>query len=200
MTKKKHILKNLLPTPPFFLSLILLPISLPSSLPRTAGGWGIGVVVSSSHVVSAAPSSSRGRLLILFPCSSMWSLPWETALQKIIQHEPFPQAAVLHKLLQHRSFPQGTVLQEQAAPAWRSAPLWASMGCRGTARLIVVCSTGCRGIFVLAPGAPPLSSSSLTLVSAELLRSRIFTLSGCYSTSVSPLFLTMLSQRRYQCC
>jgi len=31
----------------------------------------MGVVVSSSHVVSAAPYPSGGGLLILFPCSSV---------------------------------------------------------------------------------------------------------------------------------
>jgi len=61
------------------------------------------VAVSSSHFVSAAPCSSGGGLLTLFPCSNMGSLSWET---------------VLHKLLQQESFPQGPVLQGQAAPPW----------------------------------------------------------------------------------
>jgi len=63
----------------------------------------MGVTVSSSHVVSAAPSSSGGGLLTLCPSSSVRALLRET---------------VLHRLLQHESFPWGAVLQEQAAPAW----------------------------------------------------------------------------------
>jgi len=63
----------------------------------------MGVVISSSHVVSATASSSRGGFFTLFPCSSTRSLSRET---------------VLHKLLQRESFPQGAVLQEQAAPVW----------------------------------------------------------------------------------
>jgi len=82
----------------------------------------MGVMVSSSHVVSAAPSSSGGELLTLFPCSSVRSLSQET---------------VLHKLLQCESFPRGAVLQEQAAPEWvphaatsppsKPAPAWAPL-------------------------------------------------------------------------
>ena len=60
----------------------------------------MGVAVSSSHVVSATPSSSGGGLLTLFPCSSVRSLPQET---------------VLHELLQRDSFSQATVLQDQVA-------------------------------------------------------------------------------------
>ena len=76
------------------------------------------VAVSSSHVVSAAPSSSGGGLLTLFPCSSVGSLPQETVLHELLQRESFPWATVLHELLQHGSFPRGAVLQEQTAPAW----------------------------------------------------------------------------------
>jgi len=61
----------------------------------------MGVVVSSSHVVSAAPSSS------LFPCSSVGFHPREI---------------ILHKLPQHGSF-----LQEQSAPAWGSQVLPANL-------------------------------------------------------------------------
>jgi len=65
----------------------------------------MGVTVSSSHVVSAAPSSSGGGLLTLCPCSSARSLSWETVLHKLLlQRESFPQAAALHKLPQCGSF------------------------------------------------------------------------------------------------
>jgi len=78
----------------------------------------MGVTVSSSHVVSAAPSSSGEGLLTLFPCSSVRSLSWETVLHKLLQCASFPQAAALHKLPQCGSFPWGAVLQEQTAPEW----------------------------------------------------------------------------------
>jgi len=78
----------------------------------------MGVTVSSSHVVSATPSSSGGGFLTLFPCSSVRSLSRETVFHKLPQHESFPQVTALHKLPQRGSFPQGAVLQEQAAPAW----------------------------------------------------------------------------------
>jgi len=65
----------------------------------------MGVMDSSSLFVSAAPSSSGGGLLTLFPCSTVRSVSQET---------------VLHKLLQCESFSQGAVLQEQAAPVWVS--------------------------------------------------------------------------------
>uniref|UniRef100_A0A8C0B7V8 Protein kinase domain containing, cytoplasmic n=1 Tax=Buteo japonicus TaxID=224669 RepID=A0A8C0B7V8_9AVES len=78
----------------------------------------MGVGVSSSHVVSAAPSSSGAGLLTLFLCSSVGSLPQETVLHELPQHESFPWAAVLHKLLQCGSLPWAAVLQAQTAPAW----------------------------------------------------------------------------------
>jgi len=78
----------------------------------------MGVVVSSSHVLSATPSSSGGGLLTLCPCSSVMSLSSQRVLHKLLQRESFPQAAVLHELPQGGSFPWGAVLQEQAAPAW----------------------------------------------------------------------------------
>ena len=97
----------------------------------------MGVAVSSSHVVPAAPSSSGGGLLTLFPCSSMGSLPRETVLHELLQRESFPPAAVLHELLQRGSLPWGAVLWEQTAPAWvprgvtspasKPAPAWAPL-------------------------------------------------------------------------
>jgi len=78
----------------------------------------MGAAVSSSPVVSAAPSSSGGGLLTLCPFSSVRFLSWATVLHKLLQRESFPWAAALHKLPQHGSFPWGAVLQEQAAPAW----------------------------------------------------------------------------------
>jgi len=78
----------------------------------------MGVTVRSSHVVSAARSSSEGGLLTLCPCSSVRSLSRETALHKLLQCESFPWAAALHELPQRGSLSRGAVFQEQAAPAW----------------------------------------------------------------------------------
>jgi len=125
----------------------------------------MGVAVSSSHVVSAAPSSSGGGLLTLCPCSSVRSLSWETVLHKLLQRESFPRAATLHELPQHGSFPRSAVLQEQAAPAWvlhgvtsparKPAPAWAPLS-TGPQVLAGTCSsTG------LPTGSQPPSDSHL---------------------------------------
>lgn len=92
----------------------------------------MGVAVTSSHVVSAAPSS-----LHCIPLLHERSLSWETDLHEPPQCQFIPWAAVLHKLLQHGSLPQGAVLKEQAAPAWvpcgikspasKPAPVWATL-------------------------------------------------------------------------
>jgi len=105
--------------------------------PSGTKGRGMQVVVSSSYTVSAAPSSSGGGLLTLFPCSSLRSLSWETVLHKLLHHESSPQAAALHELPQRGSLPWGAVLQQQAAPAWvphgvtsparKPAPAWAPL-------------------------------------------------------------------------
>jgi len=73
-------------------------------------------------------------LLTLCHCSSVRSLPWETVLDELLQHESFHWAAVLHELHQCRSLPRGAVLQAQPAPAWvphgvtcpafESVPVW----------------------------------------------------------------------------
>jgi len=78
----------------------------------------MGVTVSSSHVVSAAPSSSGGGLLTLCPCFNVRSLSREIGLHKLLQHDSFPQAAGLHELPQCVCLSWGAVLQEQAAPVW----------------------------------------------------------------------------------
>jgi len=67
----------------------------------------MGAAVNSPHFASATPSSSGRARLTLFPCSSVGSLPWETALLELLQPESFPRGAVLHKLLQCRS-PMGS--------------------------------------------------------------------------------------------
>jgi len=85
----------------------------------------MGVVVSSSHVVSATASSSGGRLLTLFLCSSVRSLSWETVLHNLLQCESFPQAAALHELgpshrvrsFRNRLLQRGSPTGSQALPA-----------------------------------------------------------------------------------
>jgi len=72
--------------------------SASSPSPSGTEGRGMGVTVSSSHVVSAAPSSSGGGLFTLFLGSRMRSLSWETVLHKLLQPESFPCAAALHEL------------------------------------------------------------------------------------------------------
>jgi len=72
----------------------------------------MGFVVCSSQAVSAAPSSPGERLLTLLHCSSMGSLPQETVLHKLLQHESFPRATDLHKLLQ-----RGSPVGSQVLPA-----------------------------------------------------------------------------------
>ena len=111
-----------------------------SSPLSSTGGWGMETAVNSSHVVSAAPSSSGGGLLTLFLHSNVGSFSRETVLHQLLQRESFPRAAVLHQLLQRGSLPWGADLQEQTAPAWvphgvrspasKPAPVWAplSMG------------------------------------------------------------------------
>lgn len=79
----------------------------------------------------------QGEDSTLFSCSRVGSIPWETVLHKLLQHEFFPQAAVLHKLLQHRSFPWDAVLQEQivlvwvhhrvTSPASTPSPVWVTL-------------------------------------------------------------------------
>jgi len=98
----------------------------------------MGVMVSSSHVVSATPfSSSGGGHLSLIPCSNVRSLSRETVLHKILQRESFPRVAAFHGLTQSGSFPRGAVLQGQVAPAWvphgltsptsKPPPAWAGL-------------------------------------------------------------------------
>jgi len=175
--------------------------------PSGAGGQGMGAVVSSSHVVSAAPSSSGGRLLTLFPCSSMGPSHRRQSFTNFSNVSPSHRLQLFTNCPSVGPFSRGAVLQEQAAPAWvphgvtspaskpalawaplstgpqvlagacssagspwghsllqastcscmgsspgcrwGSAPPWTFMGCR-TACLIIVFSTGCRGISALS--------------------------------------------------
>jgi len=110
----------------------------------------MGVVVSSSLVVFAAPSSSGEGLLTLCPCSSVRSLSQETVLHKLLRSGSFPWATVLHELLQCGSPMESQVLaanllqQELLSPrvhrsCQESAPVWSSHG--------VTASFGCIHLF-----------------------------------------------------
>jgi len=149
----------------------------------------MGVMVSSSHAVSAAPSSSGGGLLTLCLCCSMGPLPWETVFHELFQRGSFPRAAALHELLRCGSLPWSAVLQEQAAPAWFPLASQPPLGIHGLQVEIcsavdlhelqghslphLVFSMGCRGISAPACGAHPPPPSSLTLVSAGLFLSHV---------------------------
>lgn len=65
---------------------------------------------SVNHIVSATAQGQE-----LFPCSSVVSFPWQTALHKL-QCETIPQGTVLHKLLECVNFPHTALLQAQPAP------------------------------------------------------------------------------------
>ena len=98
-------------------------------------------------------------------------------------------------LLQHR-LPTGSQLPSCTSPCsslgfssscrWRSAPLWTSMGCRGTACLTMVCSRGCRGISAQVPGAHP-----------ALLLHWPWCLQGCFSYIFSPLSSAVIAVAQF---
>jgi len=105
-------------------------------------------MVSSSHIVSDAPSSSGRRLLILFPGSNVRSLFRET---------------VLHKLLQCESFPQGHS-SSLTAPAWVPST-WCSSSGTGCSSVgppwgHKPCQQTCSGVgFSLSTGPQVLAGS-----------------------------------------
>lgn len=74
---------------------------------------------------------------------------------------------------------------------WISAPQQISTGGRGAAWLTMVCTSACRGIFALAPGAP--SSMSVELLHSHFL----IPLSQLLCCNFCP-FWNMLWQRCYQ--
>lgn len=99
------------PLPPPFLS---PRVQIYFQFLSDAGGWGMGIVVSSPHVVSAALSSSVGALLTLFPYY-MESLPAETSFMTFSTLSPFH---IFHELLQH-GFPMGSQVLAANLPQHR---------------------------------------------------------------------------------
>ena len=104
-------------------------------------------------------------LLMLFPCSSVGSLPQGIVLHKLLQSESFPWAAVLHELPQRGSLPRRAVLQEQAAPAWvlhrvtspasKPAPVWPPLSTGPQLQPKACYSTGFKQVQSLLQAHPP---------------------------------------------
>ena len=102
------------------------------------------VMVSSSPLVSAAPSSSGEEDSALGPCSAVGCLPQETVLHQLLQRGSFPQAAVPQKLPWRGSFPRA-YLQSQPVLVW--AFPWSGGhlgGLRSPAPLHGLGGTACR--------------------------------------------------------
>lgn len=128
-----------------------------------SGKWGMGAVVSLSHL----------SLLLLPP-----------HILSLLQREVPPNFSSMspsHVLQFFMNCPG--ISSSMATASFRcllrcgvfhglqviSAGPWTSVGCRGIACLIIVFSTGCRRISALVPGASPLPPFSLILRSASLL-------------------------------
>jgi len=144
--------------------------------------------------------SFRNRLLQRGSPTGSQALP-----ANLLQHGLlFPQ--VLPGACSSTGSPQGHSLV-RAAPCssmgsspgcrWGSALAWTFMGCRDTACLTMVYSTGYRGISASVPEAPPAPPSALTLGSAELLLSFSVLSPAAIAQFVFYPFLTMLCQRCY---
>ena len=110
-----------------------------------------------------------------------------------------------HRLPMGSQLPSRIHLPRRGVPStgyrWISAPPWTSMGCRGTACLTMVFSTGCiRGISAPVFGAPPPPPSTLTLVSAAfslLSPAGKWPYAGFFLSFFFFPCLTMLPQRCY---
>ena len=185
------------------LSLLLLPPQgEDSSHSSPAPAWGPSHGRQSSMNFSSVSPSHR--LQFFTNCTSVGPFhEVQSFRNRLLQHgSPAGSQVLPANLLQHGLlYPWGHRSCQEPAPAWAShrvtasfghppalawgplsrgcrwisAPLWTSMGCRGTACLTMVFPMGCRGISAPAPGAPPPPPSSLTLVSAELFLSHLLT-------------------------
>ena len=151
----------------------------------STGERGMGIAVSSSHIVSAASSSSQYSTAPVLGLSHkrQSSMKFsnmspfhgvQSFRNRLLQRGSSTSSQVLSaNQLQHDLLSMGHRLMVVSAPVtismgcrWISALTWSSMGYRGTASLPVVYSMCCRGFSVPALGAPPPTPYSLTLVSA----------------------------------
>lgn len=132
----------------------------------------MGFEISSPHIICTF-------LYILFPCSSMESLLWETVFHKLLQYRSFPCTAVLQKHTAPAKVPHGfTSLTSQPAPVWALL----SMGLQG---LVGTCSgvgfpTGSHFLDVFSCSGVG-SSEDCRCISAAPLTSM-----GCRVTAASP--------------
>ena len=146
-----------------------------------------------SRIVSAAPSSSGGGLLTLFPCSSVGCLSWGSALQEFLQLKSFPCTAVLHELLQRglshgvTAFFEPRHLLPRGVLHGLQGNLCSTVNLHGLQGDSLPSHHGLQGN--LCSGAPPPSPSSLTSVSAWLFLSHPTPLStvGLFSVVLFPL-------------
>jgi len=113
MRNNNPYLKTPSPHPTLLPGLNFTPSFLYLLLQSCAGKWGMGVAVSSSHIILCC-----SLLLILFPCSSVGLSHRRQSSMKVSN-------VGLHKLLQHRCCPRGAVLQAHP-PALLWGPLWAA--------------------------------------------------------------------------
>ena len=136
--------------------------------------------------------------LILFLCSTVRSLPWESVLHKLLQCRSFTQADSFQELLLHGSFPQGAVLQEQTAPAR------VSRGVTSPARKLPPCAPLSTDLQVL-PGAcsstgfprghsllwEPTCSGVGSSMGCRWLSAPLWTSMGCSGTACLTMVLPM---------
>lgn len=177
--REKNKTKTLFPHPSLFPSLNFSPNSCTYFLFCSAGGWGMGLVVSSWTFVSAFPFSSHfysdpawgsptgDSLSWHFPmwvlpivCSSWTALVLVQTFKNGLLQQGFhvgPQM-LSEDLLQHELFSKGHSSCKGPAPVchspqsalWVSAPEWSSTGCVGTTCITMVFSMGYRVIFPAA--------------------------------------------------
>jgi len=139
---------------------------------QTAPAWVLPVGCSPSGTGCSSVGPSRGHKPSQQVCSGMGS-----SLHRSI----VPGRSLLQRGLPTGSqLPSDIPLLCRGVPStgcrWISAPLWASMDCRGTTCLTMVFITSCKGrLSAPVSQEPPPPPSSLTLVSAELFFSHHLT-------------------------
>lgn len=86
----------------------------------------MGVVVRLSHLVSAAPFSSQGGLLIVFPCSGVASRPQDTVLFELLRWESFSwSCSSSHECVSRDvTLSQFSCRTVASSPSWLLPTLW----------------------------------------------------------------------------